>query len=332
MSTPLASVIIVSYNTAALTCEAVRSAHASAGHLPIEVMVVDNDSTDGTLQALAALDVAVTVDAVGANIGFGAACNRGAAKATGPYLLLLNPDAELIGDALAQLLEVARVQPRWAIYSGLTERSDGTVNVATARNLPSLRGHVAFALLLSTLFRGRRWADPDHIEIDPNGPAVPVGVVTASFLLIDRALFERLGGFDERYFLYSEEVDLLRRARAAGHQPLLVPWARVRHDAGQATGNESRRQSLMMAGRVTYARLTWSSWRRRVALGSLHCGVALRALAESLPGRSRLWRDVWAARQWWGEGWLAARSHPLDGLERFIGGAAPPARPSGSRP
>jgi GT2 family glycosyltransferase len=258
--------------------------------------------------------VEVTVDAVGANIGFGAACNRGAARATAPHLLLLNPDAELVGDALAQLLEVARVEPEWGIYSGLTERSDGTVNQATARNLPSLRGHLAFGLLLSTLFRGRPWADPDHIEIDPDGQAVPVGVVTASFLLIERALFESLGGFDERYFLYSEEVDLLRRARTAGHQPLLAPWVRVRHDAGQATGNEARRQALMMAGRVTYARITWSGWRQQVALAALHSGVALRAVAESLPGRPRLWRDVWAARRWWGEGWLAERAHPLDGL------------------
>ena len=314
MSTPLARVIVVSCNTVDLTCAAVRSAHASAGHLPIEVVVVDNGSTDGTLDALDALDVPVTVDAVGANIGFGAANNRGAAGATAPYLLLLNPDAELLGDALAQILEVARVQPQWGIYSGLTERSDGTVNEATVRNLPSLRGHVAFGLLLSTLFPGRPWADPDHLDIDPDGPAVPVGVVTASFLLIDRDHFESLGGFDERYFLYSEEVDLLRRARAAGHQPLLAPWARVRHDAGQATGNEARRQVLMMAGRVTYARLTWSGWRRRVALAALHSGVAMRALAELLPGRPRLWRAVWAARRWWAPGWLAERAHPLDDL------------------
>jgi GT2 family glycosyltransferase len=314
MSAPLASVIVVSYNTAELTGAAVRSAHASAGHLPIEVIVVDNGSTDGTLDVLASLDSPVTVDAVGANIGFGAACNRGAARATAPYLLLLNPDAELVGDALAQLLELARLHPQWGVYSGLTERSDGTVNQATARNLPSLRGHVAFALLLSALFRGRPWADPDHVEIDPDGPAVPVGVVTASFLLIERALFERLGGFDERYFLYSEEVDLLRRARAAGRQPLLAPWARVRHDAGQATGNEARRQVLMMAGRVTYARLTWSGWRRHVALAALRCGVALRALLESVPGRPRLWRAVWAARGWWSQGWLADRDHPLAGL------------------
>jgi hypothetical protein len=65
---------------------------------------------------------------------------------------------------------------------------------------------------------------------------------------------------------------------------------------------------------VTYARITWSGWRQQVALAALHSGVALRAVAESLPGRPRLWRDVWAARRWWGQGWLAERAHPLDGL------------------
>lgn len=316
MADPVVSVIVVSYQTAELTCRAVRSAHRSAGHIPIEVIVVDNGSTDGSVEALEQLatEVPIVLDAAGANLGFGPAVNRAARRARAPYLLLLNPDAELVDDALLVLVEAARRRPDRGFYSGLTERSDGTVNTSTVRNLPTLHGLLAFGLLLSTLFPGRRWADPDHVAVDPGAAEVDVEVVTASLLLITRDVFEHLGGFDERFFLYSEEVDLLRRARCSGRGPLLVPAVRVRHDAGQATTGEGRRQTLMMAGRVTYATLAWTGWRRRLALAMLDTGTALRAGLERMARRPPVWRTVWSARRWWRQGWLVDRGHPLDGL------------------
>ena len=312
---PAVSVVIVSHNTADLTCRAVRSVIGTAGELPVQVIVVDNCSTDGSAEAVRRLGMGVEVDEVGANLGFGAANNRGVARATAPYVLFLNPDAELVGDAMAHLVAEAGAHPGRGFYSGLTERSDGTINDATVRNLPTLTSLLAFGLLVSTIFRARPWTDPEHVVVDPAGGPVDVEVVTASLLLVDRALFERLGGFDERIFLYSEEVDLFRRAAALGGGPRLVPAARIRHDAGQATPDWARRQALMMAGRTTYVRLAFDGWRRRVALAALSVGVAGRALAEWVQRAPSRWRVVWTARGWWQPGYLADRAHPLDGLD-----------------
>ena len=312
---PAVTVVIVSHNTAELTARAVRSVFRTAGELPVQVIVVDNGSTDGSADAVRRLGLGVEVDEVGANIGFGAANNRGVTRACAPHVLFLNPDAELLDGAMGSLVAEAAACPGRGFYSGLTERSDGTINYATVRNLPSLRSLLASGLLLSTVFRGRPWADPEHVAVDPSGGPVDVEVVTASLLLVDRALFERLGGFDERIFLYSEEVDLFRRAAAVGAGPRLVPAARICHDAGQATPRWARRQALMMAGRTTYVRLAFSGWRRRVALAALSTGVAGRAVVEWLQRGPRRWRAVWAARDWWSPGYLTDRAHPLDGLD-----------------
>lgn len=316
MATPIVSVIVVSYNTSELTCAAIRSAVRSAGHVPIEVLVVDNGSTDDSVAAVGALadELPVHVDAAGTNLGFGPAVNRAAAVARAPYLLLLNPDAELIDDALPALVDAARRRPERGFYTGVTERSDGTVNTATVRNLPTLHSHVAFGLLLSTVLPRRPWSDPEYVGVPTGSQVVEVEVATASMLLIDRDVFERLGGFDGRIFLYSEETDLFRRARRDGYGPLLLTAIRFRHDAGQATPGEGRRQMLIMAGRVTYAHLAWRGWRRRLALAMLDSGVALRAVAEWLRRGDPLWRTVWAGRSWWRQGWLEARAHPLDGM------------------
>jgi GT2 family glycosyltransferase len=316
VAAPVVSVVVVSYNTAELTCAAVRSAHRSAGHVPIEVLVVDNGSTDGSLDALAHLagELALHVDAAGRNLGFGPAVNRACARARAPYVLLLNPDAELVGDALPALVDAARRHPRHGFYTGVTERSDGSVNTATVRRLPSLHSHIAFGTLASTVLPGRPWSDPEHVDVPPGEEEVPVEVATASLLLVDRSVFEELGGFDERFFLYSEETDLFRRARLHGYGPLLVTGVRFRHDAGRSTGDEGRRQALIMAGRVTYDTVAWTGWRRRLALAMLDSGVALRAAAERVRGGPHVWRAVWAARSWWRQGWLADRPGPLHGL------------------
>lgn len=316
MADPVVSVIVISYNTAELTCTAIRSAYRSAGHIPIEVLVVDNGSTDGSVAALRELadELPVDIDDAGVNLGFGPAINRAAARATAPYLLLLNPDAELADDALLQLVEAARRRPERGFYSAVTRRSDGSLNDATVRNLPSVGSHVAFGLLASTLMRGRSWADPEHVDLPSDQREVEVEVVTASLLLIDAAVFKRLGGFDERIFLYSEETDLFRRARNIGYGPLLLTDIHFVHDAGQATSGEGRRQMLIMAGRVTYATLTWSGVTRRLALAMLDSGAFLRAQLERLRRGDRVWRTVWAGRSWWREGWLVERTHPLDGM------------------
>lgn len=174
----------------------------------VEVIVVDNGSTDGTAEALADRpNVSVIRNAT--NTGFAPACNRGASVARGRYLLFLNNDARLEDTALAQLLAEADADPRAAIWQPLVETTNGDVESA---------GH----LVTRT---GLLW----HLREPFQASAYSVFAVGGACVLVRRSAFETLGGFDGAYFAYFDESDLCWRARLTGSEVMVVPSARTVH-------------------------------------------------------------------------------------------------------
>jgi len=209
------AIVIVNWNAGAHLVRAVASAFADPFGGEREVIVVDNASSDDSLALLAASPRRATVLHMGENAGFARACNAGVRATRGRYALLLNPDAELQPGALAALVALADQQPDTAILGGSTLLPDGTVDPASRRNVPTPA--IAFARLFRVPGLARRLGvAPYNVILADDQPAAPVEAVSGSFMLVRRAAFDALGGFDERFFLYAEDLDLCLRARAGG--------------------------------------------------------------------------------------------------------------------
>jgi GT2 family glycosyltransferase len=234
----LVSVIIVAADSGASLRECVARALASS--VPVEVIVVDNASRDGVPQALARAhehDARVRVVYNHANIGFGPAVNVGARQANGSALLVLNPDCLLEKDTLARMLEVLHAHPGAGAVGAVVCDADGVPDPASRRRDPLLRRS-----LNEMTGRAKREAESAHYEgVDVPGPIpeepVEVENVSGALMLLPRAVFERLHGFDDRYFLHCEDLDLCRRLRDAGCTVWLAGNVRVLHAKGGSSAH-----------------------------------------------------------------------------------------------
>jgi hypothetical protein len=309
MSRPDVSVVIVSYNTEELTRRCLRRLLDSrTGDVGFDVTVVDNASADGSADAVAREFPEVRLIRLAVNVGWGRAVNRGAVAGTGGHLLLLNPDTAPVGHPVAELFRFARQHPENGIYTGRTLHADGTDDRYCCWGLPSLRGYAGFATGLSTVFPDSSWANPEGLPGYDRRSVREVPAVSGCCMLIERDLFNRLGGFDPQYFLYSDDIDLCTRAAALGARPVVVPDAAVVHVGGASSSSEGQRVKILR-GRATYVRRHWSRPRARLAVGLMVAGVGLRAAGGAALGRDRArgvdWAAVWRARRVWSAGWPA---------------------------
>jgi len=218
------SVIVVSADSGPSLRECVRSVLAST--LALELILVDNDSHDGVPEAIErahAHDPRFRLIYNYRNLGFGPAVNLAAKQAHGQALLILNPDCVLPQDDLQRLLDLLAGRPAAGLVGAVVCDAEGRPDPASWRRDPLLRR------ALNSLFGGQGErvevsGVPDHL--------VEAEAVSGALMLLPRHLFERLGGFDEGYFLHCEDLDLCRRVRDAGWRVLLAGDVRVLHGKG----------------------------------------------------------------------------------------------------
>jgi N-acetylglucosaminyl-diphospho-decaprenol L-rhamnosyltransferase len=302
------AVLIVSYNTRERTLDCVRSVLAHPPAPATEIVVVDNDSADGSADALELEFPDVTVLRSGDNLGFARAVNLGARATGAEYLLLLNPDTVVRTGALAALLDFARTHPEHGVYGGRTFREDGELDPSSCWGAPTLWSLTCFALGLSTAFAGSAVFDPESLGRWRRDTVREVPVVTGCLLLVSRADFFSIGGMDERFFLYGEDAEFSLRAGRAGMRPVIVPEAAIVHAVGASTGARGRKMTMVLAGKVTLLRSAWAPMRARLGVGMLATGVLLRAGLETLTRRSdRMWAHAWRHRADWLPGYPEAR-------------------------
>ena len=306
---PDLSVVVVNYNTRDATSACLRSVVQAASAVDLELVVVDNGSTDGSAAAFASrFPDAVIVDA-GENLGFARGVNRGARSATGSWLLLLNPDTLVLPGSLRALLDFAEAHPEYGVYGGRTLRPDGGVDPSSCWGAPSLWSLAMFATMLSTAFKRSRLFDPESLGAWDRDSVREVPIVTGCLLLIRRADWERLGGMDEDYFLYGEDAEFSLRAGRAGLRRVVVPGAVIVHEVGGSSDAGGEKGCMVMAGKVTLLRKTWSRPGAAAGVGLLLAGVGVRAALETVTRRARApWRTVWRRRADWREGYPAAEA------------------------
>lgn len=295
------AVITVSYNTRDLTARCVESVLKSE-HDDVTMIVVDNDSSDGSAQHLRERFPDITVIESGGNLGFAKGCNLGASEADADYLLFLNPDAIIKPEAIGVIARFADAHPDHGLYGGLVVDSSGEPDPSAARPLPSTWSMVCFGTGASYVAKGNRYLDPDAMSDWDRASVRSCGMLSGAMLLVRRDVWDELAGFDPDYFMYAEDADLCFRARERGYDPVCVPAAKAVHDSGAASTSDNK-AFMKMRGQATYLRKNWSGAKQRFGLGLLLLGVRLRALSGRQGEQSIDWRALWGRRAEWYPGY-----------------------------
>ncbi|MFQ5460680.1 MAG: glycosyltransferase family 2 protein [Anaerolineae bacterium] len=253
--------MIVSWNVADLLARCLESVLASAA-VPLRVVVVDNASTDGSPDMVEARFPEVDLVVNGDNVGFTRATNQGlrrlgalvAHDPQGPdTVVLLNPDTEVEGDAVATLVGYLRAHSAAGAAGPLLLWPDGAVQ-SSRRRFPGL----LTALLESTPLEWHWPGNPVARRFRMSGVALasgPVDWVTGAALALRTAALREVGGLDEGFFMYSEELDLCRRLKSAGWETHFVPGARVIHHEGKSSEQAAGRRHIeFQRSKVRYYR------------------------------------------------------------------------------
>ena len=306
---PEVSVVVVNYNTREATAACIRSVLDESPAVDLEVIVVDNGSTDGSAAAFRERFPEVVTIEAGENLGFARGVNLGARAATGEWVLLLNPDTVTLPGSLAALVGFAGAHPEYGLFGGRTLRPDGSVDPSSCWGAPTIWSLAMFATMLSTAFRRSRVFDPESLGPWKRDTVREVPIITGCLLLVRRADWERLGGMDEEYFLYGEDAEFSMRAGRAGLRRVIVPDAVIVHEVGGSSDAGGAKGCMVMAGKVTHLRKVWSGPRARVGVALLVAGVGVRAALETATRRERApWRTVWRRRSDWIDGYPRAEA------------------------
>jgi hypothetical protein len=233
------SIVIVNWNVRDLLRHCLTSilslgpANDPTSPLPFEIIVVDNASTDGSLEMLHADFSQITLIANRENRGFPAANNQGIAAAHGRYVLLLNPDTRVLEGALTKLVDFIEAHPDVGLVGPQLLHPDGRVQ-SSRRRFPTL----------ATLFLESTWLEPwtpdallDHYYFrdQPDDVVLDVDWVTGAAMLVRHETIQQVGGMDESFFMYSEELDWCRRIKAAGWRVVYQPAAQIVHHVGKSS-------------------------------------------------------------------------------------------------
>jgi N-acetylglucosaminyl-diphospho-decaprenol L-rhamnosyltransferase len=283
--------IVVNYEAGPLLLESVRSLRADTSAGNAEIVVVDNGSSDGSVAALRAEISDVQVVRAPGNVGYARAANMGIAATRAPIVAIVNPDACVERGAAGVLVERLESQPRIGACGPRILNSDGSV-YPSARQVPSVPvaiGHGVFGLWWPTNPFTARYRE---LDADSSRPRL-VDWVSGAAIWLRRDALDAVGGWDERYFMYMEDLDLCWRLRRAGWEIAFEPAAQVEHLQGVSTARRPYRMLL------EHHRSAWKFARRRfvgvraallplVAIYlSFRCALAIAAHAVGAPGGAR---------------------------------------------
>ena len=298
MTSPTLSIVILSWNVRELLRKCLASLPWTDPQ--VEVIVVDAGSADGSAEVARQEFPAARLIAQPDNLGYTRGNNLGLRAATGRYLLILNPDTEVVGDALTRMLAYMDGHSQTGLLGPQLVSPDGSVQ-STRRRFPTLL----------TAFFESTWLQPlaprsllnRYYALDLSDDAISeVDWVMGAALLVRREAYEQVGGFDEGFFMYSEEVDWCRRIKAAGWQVVYFPPARVIHHAGRSSEQVPAATHIRFnASKVRYFRkyhgLLAAEALRLYLLGNFAVQLGLEA-AKWLVGSRRPLRAARVAAYW----------------------------------
>jgi N-acetylglucosaminyl-diphospho-decaprenol L-rhamnosyltransferase len=282
--------VVVTYQSAMEVASCIAAARGCRALR--RIIVVDNASADGSADAARRAGADLVIES-GVNAGFAQAVNRGLKEASAELALLLNPDAELTDDALGRLVDALAADPL-AVMAGPLLVSASGQTAGGGRRFSTPVNRVLWHLPLPWR---PAWSTPDYgapgLRLQPLAPSVPVDYLWGAALLCRSSFLEAVGGLDERFFLYSEDEDLGRQARARGLRSLLVRDAVVKHVGGASTADGALAQARIERSNA----LLLEKWDGPAAAAAFRSGIgpvlALRAALLAAAGRREEARLAW---------------------------------------
>jgi len=270
------SVIIVSYNTRDVTLRAIEAAYQNSGPVRVEVIVVDNGSSDGSAAAChAEFPQARVIDAKH-NGGYAWGNNVGISIARGRYILILNPDTLLHKGTLSRAIKYMDENEKVGLLGAKATYENGEQQ-STLFRFPTLR-NIAWGILVpnsialrSSHFGDQRYASQSWNEI------MDVDVVAGCFLMVRRTTIDLVGPMDDRFFMYSEETDWCWRMQQSGYKVRYNPGIRITHYGAVSTGGDSPWKAVEIAkGKILFLRFSRGQGVARIATGLMLFGSLLR--------------------------------------------------------
>jgi GT2 family glycosyltransferase len=229
------SIIIVNYKTRRLTLNAIASVCRSFTCYQYEILLVDNASEDGVLDEAAARYPEVIGIANAENVGFARANNQAMRRACGRYLLLLNSDTVVESDTLNEMIRFMDEHPRVGASGCKIVLPDGQLDKACKRGFPTPSASFYYAFGISRLFpQNPKYNGYQMGHLDPN-LSQPIDCLVGAFLLVRREVYEQVGGLDEAFFMYGEDIDWCYRIKQAGWDNWYHPAVRIIHYKGASS-------------------------------------------------------------------------------------------------
>lgn len=239
------SIVIVNWNSKELLRACLKSLPAVTGESVREIVIVDNASFDGVDLMLAAEFPEARFIQAGKNLGFSAANNLGVRSTSTDTLLFLNPDTEIIGDALTQLYATLWSSSEIGAVGARLLNSDQTVQTSCIQVYPTVLNQLLDSDYLRRKFPHASLWGMSALFNQSDKPS-EVNVISGACIMIKRKVFDQVGGFSTAYFMYSEDVELGYRVRESGHKVMYVPGATVIHHGGSSADKAPSHFSVVM--------------------------------------------------------------------------------------
>ncbi len=272
------SIICVNWNSVGYLRECIASIYGQTHGIDFEIIVVDNASPEGDVEALQQSFPEVQIIKSAANLGFSGANNLGHRNSTGKYLLFLNPDTRLAGPAINIMMDQIRKLPDAGIVGCKLLNTDLSVQTESIQRFPTILNQ-----LLDIEYFRLRWPGCPLWEIAPlfsnGGGPVRVEVIPGACILLKREVFEAAGGFSAEYFMYAEDIDLNYKVSRLGLRSYYVGGATVIHHGGKSSGQQGiNNWATVMKFRAmrTFYRKTRGGFYAETYRGAMGCAAVVR--------------------------------------------------------
>ena len=233
------SIIIVNYNVKEFLQNLIHSIEKASTKITKEIIVIDNASDDGSVEFLKEKFPQIRLIANKINLGFGKANNIGLKEAKGKYILLLNPDTIVAEDTFEKMLEFFDKNSEAGLAGCKILNPDGTLQLACRRSFPGPWTSFTKVSGLSSLFpKSKLFARYNLTYLDEN-QSYEVDAISGSFMMMRKEVYEKVGGFDEQFFMYGEDLDICYRIQKAGFKVFYVHTTQIIHYKGESTKRSS---------------------------------------------------------------------------------------------
>lgn len=243
------SIVIVNWNTCQITCDCLKSVYDQTRNINFEVIVVDNASTDGSVEMIKNKFPQVILIENNENRGFAAANNQGMRIANGRYVLLLNSDTIILDNAIGKAISFADAHPEAAVVSCRVLNPDRTVQ-QTCFMFPSVLNMFLSSTYLYKFFPRSKFFGREQMAWWDRNDIREVDVVTGCFMLVRREAIKQVGMMNEQFFIYGEETDWCYRFRQAGWKVLFNPYGHIIHHGSTSSRQVKAKMRLQLSGSI----------------------------------------------------------------------------------